>query len=151
MANQYLLGENFFVYTGDTNKNPIAFSTDCTLSISGDTIDTSSKSSGVFASALPGQFSWTISTSALYTTEAQYETLYEAMLTRTPMKITFGRVTSLGDATTEINTALDSTKTHFEGQAYITSLELSAGNGEVASYSIEFNGDGRLSMVKGTE
>lgn len=111
-ASQYLLGENFFVYTGDTNEKPIAYSTDCTLTISGDTIDVSSKNDGVFAAALPGQFSWTISTSALYTTEAQYDTLYESMLRREPLKITFGRVTSLGNATTEINTALDKTKTY---------------------------------------
>lgn len=111
MAN-YLLGENFFVYTGDTNEKPLAYSTECALSISGDTIDVSSKNDGVFAAALPGQFSWTISTSALYTTEAQYDTLYESMLRREPLKITFGRVTSLGNATTEINTALDKTKTY---------------------------------------
>ena len=150
-ASQYLLGENFFVYTGDSTKTPIGYSTECTLSISGDTIDVSSKNSGVFAAALPGQFSWTISTSALYTTEAQFETLYTAMLKREPMKITFGRVTSLGDATTDISTALDKTKTYFSGTAFITSLELNAGNGEVASYSVELNGDGRLSMTKGSE
>lgn len=150
-ASQYLLGENFFVYTGDTNEKPLAYSTECTLSISGDTIDVSSKNDGVFAAALPGQFSWTISTSALYTTEAQYDTLYESMLRREPLKITFGRVTSLGNATTDINTALDKTKTYFEGLAFITSLELNAGNGECASYSIEFQGNGRLTMNKGTE
>ena len=145
------MGENFFVYTGDSTKTPIGYSTECTLSISGDTIDVSSKNDGVFAAALPGQFSWTISTSALYTTEAQYDTLYESMLRREPLKITFGRVTSLGDATTDISTAIDTTKTYFEGLAFITSLELNAGNGECASYSIEFQGNGRLTMNKGTE
>ena len=150
-ASHYLLGENFFVYTGDSTKTPIGYSTECTLSISGDTIDVSSKNSGVFAAALPGQFSWTISTSALYTTEAQFETLYTAMLKREPMKITFGRVTSLGDATTDINTDLASEKTHFDGVGYLTSLELNAGNGECASYSLEIQGDGKLTMTKGTE
>jgi hypothetical protein len=44
-AAQYLLGNEFFVY--DSSANPIAYATECTLSVSADTISTSNKQSGV--------------------------------------------------------------------------------------------------------
>lgn len=50
----YILGNELFVYDG---SDPIAYATDCTLTVSSDTIDTSNKQSGVWGSALPGQIS----------------------------------------------------------------------------------------------
>ena len=44
-APTYLLGNQFFVY--DSSANPIAYATECTLSVSADTIDTTNKQSGV--------------------------------------------------------------------------------------------------------
>jgi hypothetical protein len=66
------------------------------------------------------------------------------MVGREPINFKFGQITSLGDATTDISTALDKSKGYYEGVGYITSLELSAGSGEVASYSIQVNGNGSL-------
>lgn len=139
----YVLGNEFFVY--DASSNAIAYATDCTLSVSAETIDTSNKQSGVWASAIAGQMSWTVSTSALYTSEAKYDELFTAMTTRTPITIKFGRITSLVDTSTgEIDTTLNTSAGYYEGQAYINSLELSAGNNEVASYTAEFTGNGKL-------
>lgn len=139
----YVLGNEFFVY--DASSNAIAYATDCNLSVSADTIDTSNKQSGIWASAMAGQISWNVSTSALYTSEAKYDELFSAMTTRTPMTIKFGRITSLVDASTgEPNTTLKVSAGYYEGEAYITSLELNAGNNEVASYTAEFTGNGKL-------
>lgn len=141
-AAQYLLGNEFFVY--DSSANPIAYATECTLSVSADTISTSNKQSGVWASALPGQISWSINTSALYTSEAKYNDLFAKMVGREAINFKFGQITSLGDASTDIDTSLNKSKGYYEGVGYITSLELSAGNNEVASYSISINGNGSL-------
>lgn len=143
----YYLGNELFVYTSDSSAGtatPFAYSTECTLSLSADQIDTSNKQSGVWASALPGQISWSISTSALYTSSNNYSSMFEKFAARTPIYVSFGEVTTMGDATTPMNTALLKSAGYYSGTAYITSLELNAGNGEVASFSVEFTGEGQL-------
>lgn len=148
---RYYLGNELFVYTQDSSNgepvgtaSPFAYSTECTLSISADQIDTSNKQSGVWASALPGQLSWSISTSALYTNVNNYSTMFAKFAAREPLFVSFGEVTDLGDADSSMNTTLLKSAGYYQGTAYITSLELNAGNGEVASFSVEFTGEGQL-------
>ena len=154
----YYLGNEFFVYTQaiDSSGNPtgtakpFAYSTECTLSLSANQIDTSNKQSGVWASALPGQISWSISTSALYTSANNYDEIYEAFSTRKPLYVTFGQVADIDHVDTSTGIALDSSVSHYSGTAYITSLELNAGNNEVASFSCEFTGEGKLAKLPTT-
>lgn len=155
---KYFLGNEFFVYTSDVSTNgtidssivPFAYATECTLSLSADQIDTSNKQSGFWASALPGQISWNISTSALYTTEANYKKMFDKLSKREQVYVRFGQVmnvdeiSSTVDASANAAIALDKTAGYYGGFAYITSLELNAGNNEVASFSAEFTGEGAL-------
>ena len=153
---RYYIGNELFVYTRDVSTDGVtpignvadssvfAYSTECTLSISADQIDTSNKQSGVWASALPGQLSWSISTSALYTNENNYSTLFSKFERRDPLYVEFGEITALGDSSTAMNTSIDASAGYYAGVAYITSLELNAGNNEVASFSVEFTGEGKL-------
>lgn len=150
MANteQFLLGNNFFVFDSSTGE-PLAYSTECSLSVSADAISKSNKMSGVWASNLPGQLSWEISTSALYSAAASwgYDQMFNAMKTRTPYTIRFGKVEDydqITDYTDPDNYTLDAGAGYYQGQAYITSLELNAGNNEIASFSITLTGDGAL-------
>ena len=151
---EYYLGNELFVYTSDssvasdTSSNVFAYSTECTLSVSANQIDTSNKQSGIWASALPGQLSWNVSTSALYTTANNYKDIFEKFAAREQVWVQFGEVKSLGDAETPMNTHLDGSAGYYTGKAYITSLELNAGNNEVASFSCEFTGDGQLFYKK---
>ena len=99
--------------------------------------------SGVWAAALPGQISWEVSTSALYSTTAanSYNSLYDAVAHRTPYLLRIGRVqnyNNIADYTNASNYVLDASAGFYEGYAYITSLELNASNNEVASYSATF-------------
>jgi predicted secreted protein len=146
-----VLGNEFFVFNCDASANatPLGYATTCTLSLSANTIDKSNKMSGVWSEALPGQLSWTITTSALYASEATwgYAAMAAAMKARTPYLIRFGRVTNydhIADYTVEANYQLDSSAGYEEGYAWITSVELNAGNNEVASYSVTFTGNGKL-------
>ena len=140
----YYLGSEFFVYDGSGGSaTPFAYATECTLSLSANQIDTSNKQSGYWASALPGQISWNISTSALYTNQNNFGTIYDKFTQRQPINVTFGIAQGM-DSSGNFNPALDSTATHYTGTAYITSLELNAGNSEVASFSVEFTGEGQL-------
>lgn len=144
----FILGNELFVFDASTGT-PLAYSTECSLSVSADNIDCSNKMSGWWASAIPGTLSWEISTSAMYSSAADwgYGHMFEAMKDRTPYKIRFGLVENYGaitDYTDPDNYVLDTAKEYYEGFAYITSLEMNAGNGEVASFSITFTGDGAL-------
>ena len=151
-GSQYYLGNEFFVYTRDVSTDGVtpvgaiadspifAYSTECTLSVSANQIDTSNKQSGAWASALPGQLSWTISTSALYTNQNNYDTIFDVMRQRKPVYVEFAQIKSLQDS----SFGIDPTAGYYAGVAYITSLELNAGNNEVASFSAEFTGEGKL-------
>ena len=141
MANNvhYLVGNELFVYL-DASTAPLAYATECSLSITADQIDTSNKQSGVWASALPGQLSWSISASALYTSEANYHTLFQKFKDREKINVMFGCITSLKDSSFNMKDSFY----HYSGNAFITSMELNAGNGEVASFSVEFTGEGEL-------
>lgn len=160
-SGNYFLGNEFFVYLSDvstngdvsTNAVPFAYSTECTLSLSANQIDTSNKQSGFWASALPGQISWNVSTSALYTTKNNYKTMYDIMAARKQVYVRFGQVTNVEeissavDASANAAMALDKSAGYYGGLAYITSLELNAGNNEVASFSAEFTGEGALNYL----
>ena len=139
---KYFIGNELFVYT-DSSANPVAYATECSLSINANQIDTSNKQSGIWASAIAGQLSWSISASAIYTSDANYHDLYSKMISRNPVTVTIGCVQSLNsDASTY--TKLDSSHYNYSGNAFITSMELQAGNGQVASFSVEFTGEGKL-------
>lgn len=149
-SDQLLKGDELFVYvktgstTGNTDYAPIAYSTSCSLNISADSIDTSNKMAGVWASALAGKLSWTISTEALMSYDnTGYSYFFDKLVDRTPFLIKFGQVTNLasGDFT------MNASKVYYTGQAYCTSCNLTADNGGVCTMSIEFTGDGALTKT----
>ena len=137
-----LRGDQLFVYlkTGENTTSPIAYTTSTSLDFSLDTIDTANKMSGAWTSNLAGQASWTISTDALITksnkTATSIDQIFDAMVKREAVKIVFGQVGATGDFA--IGTAW------YEGDAYITSCNVTADNGSVASMSITFTGSGEL-------
>ena len=140
----YYLGSEFFVYDGSTaGATPFAYSTECTLSLSANQIDTSNKQSGYWASALPGQISWNVSTSALYTNQNNYGAIFDKFVQRQPITVTFGLAKGM-DSSGNFDASLNTDGERYVGTAYITSLELNAGNAEVASFSVEFTGEGQL-------
>lgn len=147
----YYLGSEFFVYDGSTaSATPFAYATECALSLSANQIDTSNKQSGYWASALPGQISWNVSTSALYTNKNNYSTIFDKFTLRQPITVTFGLAKG-PDSSGNFDASLNMDGERYIGTAYITSLELSAGNNEVASFSVEFTGEGQLAKVAASQ
>ena len=153
MANEYttdnlIRGDEFFLYvqTSGNTYAPVAYATSASISISQETLDCSNKMSGVWSNALAGKLSWTVSTSALMSYKnTGYSYFYDKMVARTPFLIKFGQVTDLSAEDFDA----DDTKTYYTGQAYLTSLNLSSDNGSVASFDVEFQGDGALTQTKG--
>lgn len=155
------------------NGKSIAYATNHTLNISAETVDTSNKDigAGVWQSQEIGILSWTGTSENLYAIDSTgdsesgkigntYETLFDAMVAKTPVDIvlaTEGNSTNFADGKiTNVYTAEQTASNgywtagspSYEGKAIITSLELNAPNGEDATFSVEFTGHGPLNKVK---
>lgn len=134
-------GDSVFVFTGAAGSElPTAYGTSCNLSVSKETIDTSNKMTGGWASSLSGRKGWTASSDCLLTKAAglnSFDSLYEAMLSETPVSITVGKATS--------SYGLEAG--WYSGKAHITALEMTAEQNGVASCAVTFTGTGALTKV----
>lgn len=122
-------GTKLAVYNTGTK---FAHATDCSIEISMDTIDTTTKDSAGWRDLLPGLRQASINTSNLYedsSTEGVDE-LWTAFLARTPLTLRFS---------TEVVG-----EERFTGSFYLTSLSLTGGVEDAASYSATFELSGAL-------
>ena len=142
------------VYGGDlmlfansgTSVQPLAFSTSAKLSVSMKTRDVSSKDSGDFLEKAAGKFEWSVSSDQLLnwsttgTTQSADE-VYNYFICKKLMNVQFGSKTGTSPSYTVSGTAKK-----FTGCAYITSYDINSGDGETATYSINLEGTGALSI-----
>lgn len=136
-----------FIGTGST-KTPLAFSQNAKLSVSTKTREISSKDSGLWTDKAAGKMDWSASTDGLmsFSTSGQTGTtgidiVYNYMISGTPLNIVFGSKTGTSPAWT-VNSGVKS----FTGQAIIASIEVSAGDGDSATYSIALEGYSALTL-----
>lgn len=157
MAQTIIKGDELMLFI---NNKPLAFATAHTLSITGNTVDISSKDHGVFAASEVGSISWEIQSENLYvdeeTGEQAYDTLFDAMMSRQPITVVFGKASNYDENGLERagNTAQDAptewtapATNYRTGNAVITSLQLNANTGENATYATTLTGCGALSKV----
>lgn len=152
MANQALLGNNLMIFTATTSGaasgyTAIACATSCSVSISRDVIEVSSKDSGQWTNNLTARISWEMSSDNVFTLE-NYSGLTSLMFDGSPIYVVFGEVSgdTLGQmpkVATEGQKPL-TTSSYYSGKGYITSIEASAGDGESATFSLTITGDGEL-------
>ena len=138
--------------TGGTSSDEVVgYATSVQVSISSDSIDTSNKMSPRWAMFLAGSSSYEVSAEALYTRNDKvigYDYLMEQMVAGNTVKWKIGtKVKKEGDYNLDMSKGVP----HYEGDAVITSLSLSAGNNEVASCSITLTGSGAIKLVEGTQ
>ena len=99
------------------------------LEMSAETIDTTVKSTGGWASKIPGIKSWTSSCDGVYfVDDAGLEAAQAAFMNGTEVKLDFSNSSGLA----------------YSGQAVITSMSVEAGQEDVVSYTISFEGTGAL-------
>jgi len=136
------------VGTADTNEEPVASATTCSLELSMDEIDQSNKDSGGWKAIMGGQRSWSVSAEALYQNEAvaaskDYTDFWnhiaqattDGALARTPVYVEFAHANgSTGNV-------------YYSGYAYVTSLSVNGGTEDQASYSISLTGTGVLAVT----
>lgn len=134
----------------------IGYATNHTLSISADTKETSTKDSGgKWQTSEVGILSWTASSENLMSNSQEgvgYKELVNYMINRTPVQGVF----ALEGNSTNLETAkLDNVPTGgwtpkntntLSGEMIITSVELNAPNGENATFTVNFTGNGALTQ-----
>jgi len=146
---------NFLSYGGDlmlfthsgATVQALAFSTSAKLSISMKTREVTSKdSTGDFAEKLPGKFDWNVSSDQLLNfsstgTTNSMDEVYNYFINKKLMNISFASKTGTSPSWT-----VDSGKKKFTGTAYITALDINAPDNDQATYSIQMEGTGVLTL-----
>ena len=139
-------GDDLLLYL-TSGQTVLAYATSCSLQADSETIDTSSKFSCKWSSAMGGKASYTISADALYCSNKDgisFDGLLEYMVTGEQVEWYMGQEAEhTGSCDTNPHT-LDTTKNYYNGKAIVTSVSLEAGNNEIATCSITLTGAGEI-------
>lgn len=140
-------GDSLLLYL-TSGKTVVAYATSCSLQTDSESIDTSSKFSCKWASAMGGKASYTISADALYCNAnadgVSFDKLLEFMVSGEQIEWYMGQEEAFEGACDENPHTLDTTKTYYNGKAVVTSCSLEAGNNEIATCSITLTGAGEI-------
>lgn len=129
-------GTDLRIFVG-TKK--IAFETSCDIELSTTMIETSSKDSGAWATAIPGRKSWGLSATIQLdyndadTTVYTYDELLTAWLNQSVLTVSFK--TSATAATI------------LTGSAYVESKPVKGGDQEIATVDVKLKGTGELAKT----
>ena len=141
-----LNGSELFVYKASDDSKVVAYATSCTLNIGQDSRDISSKSCAGWQEFLEGQRNWTVDVEGLYAwtlsggsamTNGADDLFTNRITTRDSFSIKFGNTDS--DASTDAHL--------YTGTAYVTSISMTGGTEDNATYSVTFQGTGELTVA----
>lgn len=139
-------GDNLLLYL-TSGKTVVAYATSCSLQVNAESIDTSSKFSCKWASAMGGKANYTLSAEALYCNNASgisFDKLLEMMVAGEQVEWYMGEEQEFSGSCTDNPHVLDTTKNYYNGKAVVTSCSLQGGNNEIATCSISMTGAGPI-------
>ena len=151
MAQQIIKGNEIQVFLN--GNTALAWATAHTLTVTGNTNETSSKDHGNWGASDVNSITWEVTGEYFYT-DADYDTLFDLMLYRRPVLLKIAKVknydenglTSAGGHVSQWFPAVKGRS----GYAVITNLAVNANTGENATYSITFTGNGPLTEFDNT-
>lgn len=146
-------GKNLMLFTEvDTKYVAIAAAKDCSYAVSAEMSETSSKDSGIWKDQQPTKLSWNAKSSNLLIFGAKngYDVLMAKMVAMETVKLRFSKITEVDSKDGIPTEGWTEAENVMEGEAYISSLELTAPDGDNASYSVSFEGSGKLSKKVAT-
>lgn len=154
-AGAYIQGSDVLVFMGG---KALAYATNSSISLSADSTDVSHKDYGSgWNNSVITSRSWEMTTDALYAEDVlsgaggTFETLFDAYINGTEVEVVFGATTNAGATTRNPNVPAEgwtfSSHTSYKGKARVTSLSVSAGVGDNATYSVTFTGLGPVEKV----
>lgn len=135
--------------TGSTPVS-LAFATNCTLSISTETTSVTSKDHGtaLWNTSTIKSLSWEATSENLYSDEVNngYDALFEKMTNREEVTLYF--VVKSDTAFSDTTDSWTKGAGGYTGKAFVTSLSATATNGETATFSCTFTGNGELKKAE---
>lgn len=157
------MGEELQIFFGSgSSATVIACATSCSVNVDADTIDVSCKDTGRYGASKPGKISWTISSDALFTIPASGDTRYgytklmDALISGEKVRVSWGSVKNYatyndasyqadedGHVFNESNVQQNNDDLYW-GYATVGSLQLTADNGALSTYSVTLNGVGKI-------
>lgn len=147
MAANTIEGKDLMLFIGTTTKKAIALATSMKLSISHASKEISSKDSGIWTDLAKGRLKWDASSDCLVTydtTANNFEAMYDAMIARNKVTLTFALATG-----TSPDWTVDTTKDIYVGEAFIDKLDMNANDGDQTSFTVSFSGTGALTKTSG--
>ena len=146
MANTIIKGDELMLF--NAQNKALAWATSHTLTITGNTVDISTKDHGFWGASEVGNLTWEITSENLYCDD-NYDELFDIMVAKEPVTVAFAKVsnydenglTSVGGT---VSAWTPDTTNYRSGKAVITSLTVNANTGENATYSVTFTGAGPL-------
>lgn len=142
-----IMGERIQVFV---SGKTLACATTCSVNMSADEIDTSCKDTGGFNSTIPGRITWTINSDNLFMLD-DYTKLVDCMINKTILDVSFATVANFDDMTEPDEdghrvpaSGWTSSDDMYYGKCTVSSIDLTADNGAIATYSVTFQGHGAL-------
>lgn len=146
-----------FVDKGGVKKS-IAYATSHSLEVQADTKETSTKDNGngIWQNSELGMMSWSTSSENLCSDSAEnglsYNDLFEIFLSRQSVDVVFSLQSNIPNFNIKNEESFTAPVTgwspdetnNYHGKCYITSLSLTAQNGEKATFSVQLQGAGAL-------
>ena len=126
--------------------SPIGCSTDCSLNLSADAIETSKRGQGAWRTYRPGQKAWSMDCAGFYfegATPTSFMKGREAVGTVVTVAISV-LDRKLVEAGIDLSTVQPSSTHTLVGEAVVTDCSYSGSRGGMATYSISFKGSGSL-------
>lgn len=160
MSVNYTKGDELMLFINDA---PVALATAHTLSLSTDEIDVANKDAGFYGATISGKRSWELSSDALYSyngipadggsgrpaSSNGYKTFFQLWESgeEVPVKWTDASNYDIKGISEYGGTPgmWNPDASYWSGKARVTSLELTANTGEIASFSATLTGQGALS------
>lgn len=138
----------------DDKGKSLAFGKSHSLTIGVETQEVSTKDHSIYGSKKATKVTWSISAEHMYS-EGAYDTLFDKMVALEPITVYFGKKKSEAADKTVADGDIDAWKpntptqsTLRTGQVIITKLDLQAQSGDNATFSVEFEGVGKISKAK---
>lgn len=142
---ELIKGQNMMLFK--PNGESYAYCISNRLVISTTTSNISTKDHGQWNALSSDKYNWTVSSE--YLTTDEFDTLFNAMITNELVLVKFGEKIEDDPEKTVADGDykawhLNGAKTYFQGYAVITNIEQTATNSEIAQFTIELQGIGKL-------
>lgn len=143
-------GEQLYLFAGQEALLPVGASTDCSISMSAETIEVSSRGQGRWRRFRPGKKTWNVSCGGFYFDQEGVPTSLVAgsrmvgEVVKVAISVLAAELVAAGFDLADIQPDKEMT---LVGEAILTACDYSGSVGALATYSIALQGSGSLDQI----